>query len=105
VIGLTEHPPEAGTGLQQKATQNAIDALAAAELAESMDRVMRADDKLAAAHAEIKRLDAEIQVVTISRNGYRNGEVAITRLLESARRQVAALERKIENVGRMTTHG
>lgn len=74
------------------------DAIAAAEaeLAASIDKVMQADDKLAAAHAEIKRQAAEIATLKISRDGYMRGKEAVTKLLKAEQRKVAALERKFK---------
>ena len=53
------------------------------EYTESIEKVMKADDKLAAAHAEIKRQASEIATLKISRDGYMNGKKEITRLLEA----------------------
>ena len=66
------------------------------ELSESIEKVMRADDKLAAAHTEIKRQAAEIAVLKLSRNGYMNGKQAVTRILKSEQRKSEKLARQLE---------
>jgi hypothetical protein len=76
--------------------EDASIAAAEAELAESIDKVMQSDDRLAAAYAEIKRLTAELAVVKLSRDGYMNGKEAVTRLLKAEQRKVAQLERKLK---------
>jgi uncharacterized small protein (DUF1192 family) len=71
-------------------------AAAELELAASVDKVMQSDDRLAAAYAEIKRLTAELAVVKLSRDGYMRGKEAVTKLLKTAQRQIAALEKKVK---------
>lgn len=65
------------------------------ELAESIGKVMRADDKSAAMHDEIKRQAAEISVLKISRDGFMNGKAEITRLLKQRDREVARLKKEL----------
>jgi len=72
---------------------------AALELAEkeytaSIDKVMAADDKLAAAHAEIKRQAAEIASLKLSRDGYLNRCNEILKRYKAAQRVIEKLERK-----------
>lgn len=59
----------------------------------SLQKWLDADDKLAAAHAEIKRLAAEVAVLKISRDGFQNrcGEQA--RIIKSLRNKLAKLEK------------
>ena len=76
--------------------EDAALALAERELAESTDKWLRADDKLAAAQAEIKRQAAEIAVLKLSRDGYMNGKQAVTKMLQAEQRKVAALEKKLK---------
>src|SRR6185369_4337782 len=66
------------------------------EVAESVDKVMKADDKLAAAYAEIKRQAAEIAVLKLSRDGYMNGKTAITKLLKAEQRKTEKLARDLQ---------
>lgn len=77
------------------------DELAKAEAIEreydaAMAKVMDSDDKLAAAHAEIKRQAAEIAILKLARDGYMNGKTEMTRLLDAALRKVDRLEKKLK---------
>ncbi len=49
---------------------------------------MGADDKLAAAHAEIKRQAAEIATLKLSRNQYQNQCAELIKRLKSLQRQL-----------------
>jgi hypothetical protein len=73
-----------------------LDAAAAREEAESVQRVMSADDRLAAAHAEIKRQAAEIAALKISRDGFMGGKAEVMNLLQREQRKTAALQRKLD---------
>lgn len=66
------------------------------EYAASVDKVMAADDKLAAAHAEIKRQSAEIAALKVSRDGYLNGKAAVTKLLKKEQRRAEQLSRQLD---------
>jgi hypothetical protein len=88
-------PPSEGEPERPEVDEDAAIAAAEAELAASIDKVMRSDDRLAAAYAEIKRQAAEIATLKISRDGYMNGKEAVTKLLKAAQRQIAALEKKL----------
>lgn len=57
------------------------------EYTASIDRVMAADDKLAAAHAEIKRQAAEIASLKLSRNGFQNKCEELIRRIKGLQRQ------------------
>lgn len=59
----------------------------------SLQKWLDADDKLAAANTEIKRLAAEVAVLKISRDGYQNrcGEQA--RIIKALRTRLAKLEK------------
>lgn len=74
-------------------------ALTEKELAESVDKVMAADDKLAAAHSEIKRQAAEIAVLKLSRDGYMNGKTVVTKMLKAEQRKNEKLARDLERSG------
>lgn len=69
---------------------------AEAELAASIDKVMQSDDRLAAAHAEMKRQAAEIAVLKISRDGFQAGQAEVTRMLQAEQRKTASLQRKLD---------
>jgi hypothetical protein len=73
-------------------------ALIEKELADSLDKVMAADDKLAAAHAEIKRQAAEIAVLKLSRDGFMNGKTVVTKLLKAEQRKSEKLTRQVQQV-------
>lgn len=71
---------------------------AALELAEkeytaSIDKVMAADDKLAAAHIEIKRQAAEIASLKLARDGFQNRCNEILRRYKASQRALEKLER------------
>lgn len=66
------------------------------EYAASIDKVMAADDKLAAAHAEIKRQAAEIAMLKFSRDGYLNGKAGVTKLLKKEQRRAEQLSRQLD---------
>lgn len=74
--------------------ENEDEVLAATEkeLATSLDKVMAADDKLAAARKEIERQAAEIASLRISRDGYLNRCGELTRSVKSLRRRLAKYE-------------
>ncbi len=64
------------------------------EYAESIDKVMAADDKLAAAHAEIKRQSAEIAALKLSRNQYQHRCDELIKRIKSLQRENDRLKRK-----------
>lgn len=66
------------------------------DLAASMDKIMAADDKLAAAHAEIKRQAAEIASLKLSRDGFMNGRAEALRLLKKVQNKNLRLEKLVE---------
>lgn len=61
--------------------------LAEKEYAASIDKVMAADDKLAAAHTEIKRQAAEIASLKLSRNGFQNQCQELIRRIKALQRE------------------
>jgi len=69
-------------------------AAAEAELAASVDKIMQADDKLAAAYAEITRQASEIAQLKISRDGFISGKDAMTVLVKKEQKKVERLERE-----------
>lgn len=77
------------------------DEIAAALKAEQDERktielLLDADDKLAAAFEEIKRLKAEVAQLERSRDGHMNGALELTRLLKARDRQIAKLLKELE---------
>lgn len=68
------------------------------EYSTSIEKVMGADDKLVAAHAEIKRQAAEIAALKTSRDGFQNGKAEIVRLLQAEQRKTARLEKQIQKL-------
>lgn len=68
------------------------------QVAASTDKVMAADDRLAAAHAEIKRQAAEIAVLKLSRDGAMNARAMAIKQLEAAQRKITRLEKEMEKL-------
>lgn len=70
-------------------------ALAMAEQSdrEAMEKLLDSDDKLATAYAEIKRLNAELAQMRISRDGYMNKCNEAIALVKKRDRQISAMER------------
>lgn len=73
--------------------EDAILEKAEQEYAASIDKVMQADDRLAAANAEIKRQAAEIASLKLSRNGYQNQCQELIRRIKSLQRENDKLKR------------
>jgi hypothetical protein len=73
-------------------------ALAEKEYSASIDKVMESDDKLAAARAEIKRQAAEIATLRVSRDGYMNGKLAVTKMLKTEQRKVERLTAELDKL-------
>jgi len=69
--------------------------LAMAEQAdrEAIEKLLDSDDKLATAYTEIKRLNAELAQMRISRDGYMNKCNEAIALVKKRDRQIAAMER------------
>ncbi len=63
--------------------------------AASLDKILGADDKLAAAAAEIKRQAAEIAALKMSRDGYMNGRSEMVRLLKRVQNRNLRLEKEL----------
>lgn len=63
--------------------------------AASLDKILGADDKLAAAHTEIKRQAAEIATLKMSRDGYMNGRSEMVRLLKRVQNRNLKLEKEL----------
>lgn len=91
-------PPEVSENWQPDADEEAHLAALDKELAESVDKVMAADDKLSAAFAEIKRQAAEIASLKLSRDGFMNGKLTITKLLKTEQRKYAKLQRENDDL-------
>jgi hypothetical protein len=64
------------------------------EYAASIDKVMTADDKLAAAHAELRRQAAEIASLKLSRNGYQNQCSELVKRIKALQRENDKLKRQ-----------
>lgn len=71
-------------------------AQAAKEYDESIDKVMKADDRLAAAQKEIKRQAAEIASLKIARDGYLNGKGAVEKMLKAEQRKSEKLSKLLD---------
>jgi len=65
------------------------------ELAESTDKIINADDKLAAAHKEIKRQAAEIAMLKLRRDAYQNERVEAIQLCKKLQRENDNLKRQL----------
>jgi hypothetical protein len=68
------------------------------EYAASIDKVMGADDKLAAAHIEIRRQAEEIAVLKLSRDQYMNGQGEAVRRFKAAQRRLEQREKDIKRL-------
>lgn len=89
-----EDPPEEGPSASELAEAEAAES----EYRGSVERVMSASDKLAAAHAEIKRQAAEISALKISRDGFMNGKAQVERLLAAEQRKNARLTKRLREL-------
>lgn len=74
-----EREPEEDEGAQLEQAEK--------EYTASIDKIMAADDKLAAAHIEIKRQAAEIASLKLSRNQYQNRCEELVRRIKGLQRQ------------------
>ncbi len=79
--------------------------LAVRDYEERVDAAMKADDKLAAALAQIKQQSTLLATLTLSRDGYQNGKNEVVRLLkkeqghnERLRKQLKAAENEIDKL-------
>ena len=90
-----ELPPE---DWQPDADEEALTAQFERDYAASLDKILSADDKLAAAHAEIKRQSFEIAALKQSRDGYMNGRSAMLKLLKKVQAKNLRLERELEQL-------
>jgi hypothetical protein len=70
------------------------------ELNASVDKVMKSDDRLAAAYEEIKRQAAEIGALKISRDGFMNGKGEMVRLLKKEQSKSQRLTKENERLTR-----
>lgn len=69
------------------------------EYTASIDKVMAADDKLAAAHMEIKRQAAEIASLKLSRNGFQNRCDELIRRIKGLQRENDRLKKPAHSNG------
>lgn len=67
-----------------------------AEYSASVAKIMEADDRLSAAHAEIKRQAAEIAALKGSRDHFQNKGAAAERLLQAEQSKIRSLGRKLD---------
>jgi len=74
--------------------EDAAIAAAEADLTRRVDAVMRADDKLAAAHAQLKQQAALIGTLEATRDGYMRGKEAVTKMLQVEQRKTTKLEKE-----------
>jgi RNA:NAD 2'-phosphotransferase (TPT1/KptA family) len=65
----------------------AMEAAQAADMA-AMGKLFEADDKLSAAFAEIKRLNAEVAQLKLSRDGYMNKSNELISMVKSLQRKL-----------------
>lgn len=72
-----------------------LEAQAKAEAADAawLQKLMDSDDKLAAAHAEIKRLNAVIATLEVVRDGYMNGRNEAIKMVKRLQTRLDKLER------------
>jgi uncharacterized protein YkwD len=91
----TAKPEPESDGSEPDDNEEAVLELAAKEREASLAKVLGADDKLAAAAAEIKRQAAEIAALKVSRNGFMNGKASVEKLLASEQRKTARLEKRV----------
>lgn len=66
---------------------------------EAFQKLLDADDKLATAFAEIKRLNAELAIVKVARDGYMDGKAELSKLLKRANSKVDRLEKQLREFG------
>lgn len=64
------------------------------EHAASLEKLLAADDKLAAAYAEIKRQAAEIASLKLARDGFQNKSAALIKQVKALQRENERLKRK-----------
>lgn len=72
-----------------------LEAQAKAEAADAvwLQKLLDSDDKLAAAHAEIKRLNAVIATLEVARDGYMNGRNEAIKMVKRLQTRLDKLER------------
>lgn len=74
--------------------EDAAIASAEADYQRRVDTVMAADEKLAAAMAQLKQQSALIGTLESTRDGYMRGKEAVTKLLQAEQRKAAKLEKE-----------
>lgn len=82
-------PDDDGPGADEMAANAAAEAADRA----AFNKLMDADDKLAEAVAEIKRLNAELAAVKVARDGYMNQTAELIRTIKSLQRRLDRAER------------
>ena len=89
VVTVTTSPHDDGA---PDAAEMAALAMAEQSDREAMEKLLYADDKLATAYTEIKRLNAELAKMRISRDGYMNKCNEASALVKKRDRQISAME-------------
>ena len=92
--GTSEKPaPEASNDDGPSTEELAANAAAEQADREAMEKLLDADDKLASAWAEIKRLNSELAQMRIARDGYMNKANEAIALVKKRDRQIDAMQR------------
>lgn len=95
-----EKPVAPATNLDEKwepdADEEAAHEAMEKEYAASIDKVMEADDKLSAAHKEIKRQAAEIAMLKQRRDGFQNERIEAIQLCKKLQRENDRLRNQLE---------
>lgn len=95
-----EKPAAPATNLDEKwepdADEEAAHEAMEKEYAASIDKVMEADDKLSAAHKEIKRQAAEIAMLKQRRDGFQNERIEAIQLCKKLQRENDRLRNQLE---------
>lgn len=94
-----EEKPEAPVDTGPDDAELRAQALAEKADLEAFQKLLDADDKLATAFAEIKRLNAELAIVKVARDGYMDGKAELSKLLKRANSKVDRLEKQLREFG------
>ena len=94
-VAVIVEPNEDAPERPDDVDEDAALAAAEADLARRLEVVLKADDKLAAAHAQLKQQAALIGTLETTRDGYMRGKEAVTKMLQAEQRKTSKLEREI----------
>lgn len=94
-LAAAKAPADIDENWKPDADEDAYARLLEQEMAASIDKVFAADDRLAAAHEEIKRQAAEIATLKLSRDGYLNRTGELTRLVKREQNKLTRFERRV----------